>query len=147
MRRIDLTPYKVNAPANGKLEEKLSQLLALPEETPKAKTDLPASPANEPTAIAKAEADYDVRGSIVEILFHPDLQLGAKALLDRDTLARKVNDWPDNDLLLEETDYKKVLAALEVLKGLTRQDVEFVSRVLNAPEVAVEVKVKVKEAA
>ena len=140
MRRIDLTPYKIaSPPTNGKSEEKLSQLLALPEETPKAKTDLPASPAK---AEADASVDYDVRGSIVEILFHPDLQLGAKALLDRDTLARKVNDWPDNDLLLEETDYKKVLAALEVLKGLTRQDVEFVSRVLNAPEVAVEVKSK-----
>ncbi len=126
MRRIDLTPYKINAPANGKSEEKLSQLLGLPEEAPK----------------AEADADYDVRGSIVEILFHPDLQLGATALLDRDTLARKVNDWPDKDLLLEEADYKKVLAAVEVLKGLTRHDVEFIRRVLNAPEVAVEVKVK-----
>ncbi len=87
------------------------------------------------------QIDYDVRGSLLEILFHPDLLLGAKDILNRDTLARKIEAWPDFNLLLEEEEYKKVVAGVNALKGLTRRDVEFARRVIDAPPVEVQVKV------
>lgn len=86
------------------------------------------------------EVDYLVRDSIVEILFHPNLQLGGKQLLDQNILALKIEKWPDNDLLLEEDEYNKVKAGVEALRGLGRHDVEFISRILNAPTVEVQAK-------
>lgn len=78
------------------------------------------------------DAPYDVRASLVSILFHPDLRLEAKELLERDKLANKINDWKDGHLLLEETEYEKVKGALGIIKGFSRNDVEFVRRVLEA---------------
>lgn len=149
MRRIDLTPYKIDlGGSNGKVEDRLNELLLAPPLAvlKRLAVERLAVPETEFLALVMEEAkkpdppsspDYDLRGSIIEILFHPNLQLGAKDLLDRDTLARRIKDWPDNDLLLEEEEYKKVLAGLEVLRGLQRHDVQFVRRVLDAPKVEV----------
>lgn len=81
--------------------------------------------------------EYDVRGSIVEILFAREQQLTATETLERDKLAHKILDWPDETLLLEEAEYAKVKQSLEALRGFTRNDVEFIRRINGAPEVSV----------
>jgi len=113
MRQIDISPYQIENTDGRSPDEKVQ----------------PTIP-------------YNVRDSVIEVMFHPDLMLGARAVLERDALAVKIKDWPDNNLLLEEEEYKKVVAGLEAVKGLTRRDVEFAKRILNAPQVEVQPKVE-----
>jgi len=79
---------------------------------------------------------YDIKSSLIGILFHPDLKLGAVELLLRNKLANKIND-SEVEILLEETDYLKLKTAIEIIKGYVRNDVEFVERILNAEEIEV----------
>ncbi len=83
---------------------------------------------------------YDVRGSLIEMLFSPDLGLRARGLLDQEDLARKIRDCPNHTLLLEEEDYKKVLKAIETVSGLGQNDLELIHRVVDAKQVEVEAK-------
>lgn len=76
--------------------------------------------------------DYNVRDSLIEILFNPELGLTAKLLLERDDLARKIKDSPGDEILLEDAEYDKVKAAVEALHGLNHNDVQFVKRILEA---------------
>lgn len=80
---------------------------------------------------------YDVRGSLIEILFAPELGLKALEVLARDDLARKIRDWPDETLLLEDAEYEKVKSAIENVTGLGRDEIELIRRVLNASKVEV----------
>lgn len=91
------------------------------------------------------EVPYDVKNSMIEILFSRDLQLSAREALNRDDLARKIRDCSDGSLLLEEGDYAKLEKAVETIKGFGRADVEFCRRVLDAKRIEVEEKKEVKE--
>ena len=81
---------------------------------------------------------------MVNILYHPDLKLNGRDLLMAHKLADKIESCKKNFILLEEVDYQKLKKALDTVTGLTKQDVEFVQRVLEA--VNVEVKEANKEA-
>jgi len=81
------------------------------------------------------DAPYDVRASLVSILFHPDLRLGAVEALERDKLANKINDWKDGHLLLEDAEYDKLKGALDVVKGFSKNDVPFIKRITEAETV------------
>lgn len=83
------------------------------------------------------EAPYNVKESLISILFLPALQLQAVELLERDRLGSKIMDVKDGFVLLEEAEYKKVLDAVNLHKGFGKNDVEFVRRVLEAEEVDV----------
>jgi len=80
---------------------------------------------------------YEVKDSLIEVMFSRDLQLSARELLDRDDIARKVRDCTDGQVILEEEEYNKILTAVNTVKGLGRPDVEFVRRILEAPKVEV----------
>ncbi len=151
MRRIDIAPYKWHNNGKSNPEAKARELLELPAvailkrlAVERLEVDAESFDAMALAEVSKPdsqdEVDYLVRDSIVEILFHPNLQLGGKELLDQSTLALKIEKWPDNDLLLEEMEYNKVKAGVEALRGLGRHDVEFITRILNAPTVEVQVK-------
>lgn len=86
------------------------------------------------------EVPYDVRGSMIEILFSRELQLSAREALIRDDLAHKIKDCSDGTILLEEAEYSKLEKAVDTIKGFGRSDVEFVRRVLEAKRVDVEKK-------
>lgn len=86
------------------------------------------------------DVPYEVKDSLIEIMFSRDLGLSGKELLARDDLARKIRDCADGQVILEEEEYKKILTAINTVKGLGRIDVEFVRRILEAPTVEVEEK-------
>lgn len=90
----------------------------------------------------QVEAPYDVKTSLINVLFHPDLELQATELLERDKLAHKILDCSNGFVLLEDAEYGKLEDSLEVCKGLTRNDVEFVKRIREAEQVEVEEKKK-----
>lgn len=110
MRRIDLSSY--NVPAKG---QKVC--------------DTCRGTGFVPVEVAQS---YNVRDSVIEALFHPDLKLSARELLDREDLARKIRDCPGDIILLEEVEYNKLVQGIQSAKGFTKPDMEFVRRVLNA---------------
>lgn len=79
---------------------------------------------------------FDVKGSIANALYHPDLRLHAKALLDNYSLVQKITDAGDS-VLLEEEEYNRIKYAFDTIQGFTRNDVELIRRVLQAPTVPV----------
>ena len=86
---------------------------------------------------SKKSFPYDVRTSICNALYFPELKLGVQDLLENDRLAQKIKAWPDQTLLLEEAEYSRVSVAFEAHRGYNERDVELVRRVMEAPEVAV----------
>jgi len=81
---------------------------------------------------------YDVRKSLRTVLVSPMLRLNGVRLLEHSELATKIGTHPADELLVDAADYKRLTAAFEKLEGLGGADVEFVRRVLKAPEVEVE---------
>ena len=79
---------------------------------------------------------YDVKGSIVNGLYHSELRLGYKELFENDRIAQKVKN-SNGFVLLEEAEYEKLKQAFEIIRGFTKEDVELVRRVIEAPEVSV----------
>ena len=79
---------------------------------------------------------YDVKGSIVSLLFSGHLNLGYRQLLEHEHIAQKI-EASNSLVLLEETEYREVLNAVETFTGYGRPDVEFISRITEAPEVEV----------
>ena len=82
------------------------------------------------------EVMYQVKKSIVAILFHPDLKLTAYQLLETNKLAEKISKG-DDSVLLEEAEWSTLKKAIDTVKGYSMNDVEFVERVLDCPEVNV----------
>ena len=80
---------------------------------------------------------YPMKEALAECLFAPDLIIRALDLLKRDDLARKIMAMEGDAALLEEAEYAMVKAAVEAITKYVRNDVEFVKRVLNAPQVEV----------
>lgn len=80
---------------------------------------------------------YQVRDSLVLVLMHPDIKLNAVELLKRDIIGKKILECKEKEILLEESDWLKIKSAVESINGFTQNDVEFVRRVLEAPEVNV----------
>ncbi len=88
------------------------------------------------------KAPYEVKGSMVSILYHPDLKLGGRDLLLAHKLADKIESCKKNFILLEEIDYQKLKKAVDTATGFSKHDVEFVKRILEAEDVEVEEKDK-----
>jgi len=80
--------------------------------------------------------DYDVKTVMASILFHPDLRVSARNLMVADRLAQKIESG-NGSVLLEESEYERLKTAVETITGWGRGDLEFVQRVLDAPEIDV----------
>jgi hypothetical protein len=111
MREVDLTPYKV--------------MVSRRTETGEIKIE---------------QTDYDLKSSIAGILFLPDLKISGREAVKRDKLCEKI-EAADGSILLEEADWKKIVEAIEALPQVGRNDVKFVERILDAPEVSVDKKI------
>ena len=79
---------------------------------------------------------YDVRGSLVDGMYHQDLRLNYKDLFTNDRIAQKIKA-SNGSILLEEEEYQRVRSMIETVTGFRKEDVEFVRRVIEAPEVTV----------
>jgi len=88
------------------------------------------------------ELPYPVKDSMIEVLLSKELGLSAREALDRHTLACRIKDCSDGTILIEEGDYKKLVAAIDTITGWGRTDIEFLKRITEAPIVEVEEKPK-----
>ncbi len=82
-------------------------------------------------------ATYEVKRSLVVVLFHPDRKLDAFDTLKAQKIAEKIEAATES-VLLEEAEYAQLLEGIKVTRGFTRNDVELIERVLNAPEVTID---------
>jgi hypothetical protein len=84
---------------------------------------------------------YDVRASLANILFHPELRLGGMDLLKANELATKILSSPPSEdgewVLLEEEEYQRLHNAITSVHGFSKNEVELVRRVLEAQPVEV----------
>ncbi len=83
---------------------------------------------------------YDMRTSARLVLLNPQAQLNAVELLANDDLAQKIGSTEGDELLLEDAEYAQLVSALDTVRGLRANDVQFVRRIKNAEDVDVEVK-------
>jgi hypothetical protein len=88
----------------------------------------------------KVKKPFQVKESILEILFHPDLKLAGRELLKQNELAEKIEKCNEDFILLENEEHNKILRALELTTGLGRNAVEFVKRIIEAQNVEVKEK-------
>ena len=90
--------------------------------------------------VKEYELPFNVKDSILNILFLPSLKLAGAALVKQNVLAIKIEQSEDTVLLSEE-EYQKVLMAANIYTAQGRSDVELIDRILNqTPEVEVEEK-------
>lgn len=82
------------------------------------------------------EKPYNVKNTMVALLFNPGLKLSARDLIAQDALAKKI-EQSDGSIILEDAEYQKVKKSVEVITGWQRGDLEFVNRVLEANDVEV----------
>jgi hypothetical protein len=92
-------------------------------------------PAKTPTG-EERQIDYDVKESLVELLFSPTMKLGGTQLLKSQQVAEKILDAEDS-VLLEDEEYNLIQKSVENFQGFGRREVELVKRVLEAEKVDV----------
>ena len=73
---------------------------------------------------------FQVKTSIINILFMPALKLMGAALIKQNILAMKI-EQAENDVMLEDEEYDRVVAAVNAYPAGSRADVELVDRILN----------------
>jgi len=78
---------------------------------------------------------YEVKTSVIELLFTRSQGLGAIQLLERDELATKIHSHSGNEILLEDAEFALVEGAIDAFKGFGKEDVEFVKRIKQAEKV------------
>jgi len=83
---------------------------------------------------------YEIKTVLINLLFHPELKLGGRELLQTQKVATRIEECKEDYILLEETEYSKIKQAIESIKGFSKYDVELVERVLEAEFVEVEEK-------
>lgn len=91
------------------------------------------------------ELPYPVKDNMIELLLSRQLGLSAREALERDILARKIRGCSNGSILLEQADYQKLVDAADTITGWARTDIQFLKRILEAPEVEVEEKQPKKE--
>lgn len=88
----------------------------------------------------RKEISYNVKDSMVNILFTPELKLSGREVLQVNKLATKIEDCEEDEIILETVDYEKLSRAVDTFRGFGKNDVEFISRVLEAKDVEVKEK-------
>ncbi len=79
---------------------------------------------------------YAVRESLVDALF--GIRLGPQDLKKHDQIAGKIETAENNEVLLEEDEYEKLVFCIRSFpQGYGRADLEFVNRVMDAEEITV----------
>jgi len=86
--------------------------------------------------VIEVTAPYNVKDSVINVLFMPAVGLQGAALIRQNMLAMKIEASKDGFVILEEEEYQRVKSAAELFKAPSRAHVEFIDRILNkAPEV------------
>lgn len=79
---------------------------------------------------------YMVRESLADLLLHRELRLSAAEAIRRHTIAKRILECPNDEILLEDADYERIKSSLDLIHGFGREDIELIERIYNAEEVS-----------
>jgi len=83
----------------------------------------------------------DVKDWIANVIFHPDLKLNGREVIQRGKLSEKI-EKADKEVILEEVEYQKIKEAFDSVKGFSKMHIELLERVFGAQMIEVEEKKK-----
>jgi hypothetical protein len=86
-----------------------------------------------PGRVIEGEIPYHFKDSVLNLLFNRDLQLSGAELVKQNVLAIKLETCKSDEILLEEEEYQRIRKAIDAFRGFTRNDVELVTRLNDAP--------------
>ena len=93
-----------------------------------------------PGQLIDIEFPYQVKDSIMNIMFDKELRLSGADLIKQEMVAMKIEACKESTILLEDEEYKRVKGAFDKCTGFTRTEVELVKRINEAEVVEVEQK-------
>lgn len=110
MRKVDLKPYDITQKVQANSKDGIQEVDAV--------------------------RAYDVKESILRVLFMPKLMLMGPEIIKQEALALKIEAANDGEVTLTETEYERLKNAVEKYPAQSRADVQFVNRILNeTPEI------------
>jgi len=80
--------------------------------------------------IQDVTSPFNVKDSVVNIMFMPGLGLKGAELIKQNILAVKIEQAED-EVMLEEAEYERIVTAANNYTAISRADVEFIDRILN----------------
>lgn len=78
------------------------------------------------------EGPYHVKDSILNLMFIRELQLSGAELVKQNVLAIKLETCKEDEIMLEDEEYNRIKRAVDIFKGFNRNDVELVTRIMEA---------------
>lgn len=88
-----------------------------------------------PGKTVEIEIPYHVKDSILNLMFIPQLRLTGAELVKQNVLAMKLENCKEDEIVIEEEEYSRIKKAFDTFQGFQRNDVELVTRILEAEEV------------
>jgi hypothetical protein len=98
-------------------------------------TPYPVKVRNEKGEIS-GEMPYNIRESMATVLFAPGQDLSVRESIKRAKLADRLENEKDGFILLEENEYDMLTKAVDVLKDVRRDDLQFIERILEAERIS-----------
>ncbi len=80
---------------------------------------------------------YPVKDTIIALLFAPKMGLNGIELVRQKRLVDKIEACQNGSIVLETEGWDRLVAAVNKAVGFSKNDVELVERILDAPEVDV----------
>ena len=74
---------------------------------------------------------YDVKASVISIMFSEHMKHTSQALMDYSDIKEKIKKAEDS-VILEDAEFSKILNAVDTFQGFREIDLEFVKRIKNA---------------
>jgi hypothetical protein len=87
-----------------------------------------------------AEFPFSMKDSLINVLFIPQLRLNSVELLKANVLGQKILACEGDEMLLEDTEWQRLSAAIQAAQGFGRMEIEFCQRINEAEVVEVEQK-------
>ena len=78
--------------------------------------------------------NYDVKGSMAELLFHPDQKLTVDETFDVKKLADRIRA-AGSEVLVDQMDLMRLRRAYQTMRSPAEEDLEFFQRIRDAQEV------------
>lgn len=77
---------------------------------------------------------YQFKDALINVLTHQNLGLNGPELLEVDIVVQKI-EKAGLEVILTDIDYNKIIGLFKRFRGFSKNDVQFVKRIYNCPEV------------
>ena len=78
---------------------------------------------------------YQFKDALVNVITHQSVGLNGPELLEVDVIVQKI-EKAGLEVILTDDDYKKIIELFKRFRGFSKNDIKFVKRVYNCPEIS-----------